>query len=95
MYVKLHKVLTEDDADRQVQKMGWKDNLHFQNGVGNSLVNYWIDGELEASPPDDAVEGSIKPICIIVHGRLFPEKATALVKGNEAWIEEEKFFNLF
>lgn len=93
--VVLKKVRTEDEADRFVQEMGWSDNRAFSMDVGDSLVGYWIDTDEDSEPPEKAKIGFIEPICVIVHGRLFPEKAFGYKLGSKAWITEEHWEDLF
>lgn len=100
-FVKLIKV-TEGNADKIVQEMGWKNDEHFAQETGSSAVGYWADDEEDQQPnsdfelPKDAKEVTLEPILIIVHSRLFRESAEGYqIDDDTAYIDEFIYEGLF
>ena len=76
--------------------MGWKSDYHFRRETGDSLVGYWLDsGKMVTKIPPTFTTRIISPICVIVHGRLFPKSGRARVRGNTAYITETMLERLF
>lgn len=93
-YIVLKKVKTRKQANAAAKDMGWGSDEEFEYDTGSSLVGFYVDTNKEVTKKR-GTKKLIKPIAIIVHNSLYPEKVQGYRYKNIAYVDEDKYQNLF
>lgn len=102
-YVKLMRIDTIDEINAWAKERGWDsaDAMATELSVpGEDFSGYYVDLADEEVSSDEITEsslGTVGPILVIVHGRLFPEKTKGSLSSDEkyAYLTSSDFDMLF
>ena len=93
-YIVLKKIKIVRQANATAKDMGWKNNEDFYDDTGSSLIGFYVDTNKTVTKKR-GTKTLIKPIVIIVHNRVYSEKAEGYKYKNIAYVDEDKYQGVF